>query len=143
ALLRARGRGRPSALVLARREAPVHVDDMARELRAALAPVPRVERPHRAVARFARRGRAFDLARHVAPGRARVGFPARRALRRRGAAASGCQPASEAVPGRRARLARMAARERLVPVSLHAVSYLLSNRGLRWLLLAAACLSAI
>jgi hypothetical protein len=37
----------------------------------------------------------------------------------------------------------MAARERLVPVSVHAVSYLLSNRGLRWLLLAAACLSAI
>ena len=39
----------------------------------------------------------------------------------------------------------MAARERLVPVPVHAVSHrhLLTSRGLRWLLLAAACLSAI
>ncbi len=65
------------------------------------------------------------------------------ALRGGGSAAPRRQPAAEAVPGERARLARMVAAIGVASLELHAVSGLLPSRGMRWLLLVLACLGAI
>src|SRR4029077_9049508 len=70
---------------------------------------------------------------------AREGHP----LRGRRAPTARRQCAAQAVPGERARLARLDAAIGVAPLELHAMSGLLPSRRMRWLLLVLACLGAI
>jgi hypothetical protein len=68
------------------------------------------------------RARALSVARHIAAGGATRPAAKGLALRRGAAPAPRRQPIAEAVPGRRARVARVVALLRLVPVGVHSVS---------------------